>query len=163
MDWLLWSAVAALMACTLIVVVRTRPKVGPTGGSPDGGEASGPLSTYLDKIDELSGKPYDSFFVTALDQTQKHLVQVSAKRQADGTWVYQFDIPVLKWSRGFIPLIKHEASTLELKPILNKTDDGFETLDIYFEDREDHADFTRWVVREVYRHEGRRTYDVTWG
>jgi len=160
---MIWLSAAILVACTIFVVIRTRPSLEPTGGTPDGGETSGALITYFDKIDELSGHRYDGYFVTALDQTQKHLVQVSAKRQADGTWRYQFDVPVMKWSKGFIPRIRQEAEELGYEPVIHKTSNGLETFDIFFDNREDHADFVRWVVQDIYGHEDRRTYDITWG
>ena len=162
MDWLLWLSVAILVGCTIFVVIRTRPGVAPVGGTPDGGETTGPILTYLDKIEELSRGKFDSYFVTALDQQQKQLVQVSAKRQEDGTWQFQFDVPIMKWSRGFIPPMQQEARELGYDPVVNRAGD-IETLDVYFTDIRAHADFAQWVVREVYGHEQRRTYDITWG
>lgn len=163
MDWLLWFGVILLVGATLYVVVRTRPAITPKGGAPESGEATGPISSYLDKIEELSRGTFDTYFVTALDQRDKQLVQVSAKRQENGGWRYQFDVPIMKWSKGFIPILQQEARDWGYDPVVNRTSDGLETLDIFFNDQNVHADFTRWVVREVYGHEARRMYDITWG
>ena len=89
-------------------------------------------------------------------------MQVSADAPPDGSWGYQFDLPLHDWALPHKGRIELEARSRGLKPTTT-SNGGWEFLDIDFTDRDQHEDFVRWVVTKVFELSEELEFEITWG
>lgn len=126
------------------------------------GSERGTFEEYLARIESLARRGGDGFFVTAVEPDGPRFVQVSAGRGADGTLGYQFDIPLLDWSRAYASQIEGEAQKRGLPSVRSDASPmGF--LNIDFATSGDHAVFARWVVRNVFGLPEDTRFEIRWG
>lgn len=128
----------------------------------DDDSSGSPLQAYFDKIAQLSIPPNADFFVTAAVENSDHFVQVSVTEKPDGSRIYQFDIPVVDWSRNYVDPLKNEALRREAH-IKDVVGEPMSFLNIDFTTVEAHEDFVRWVITEVYKLPDTAQFDITWG
>ena len=147
-----------------VIVTRTRHQAleAQSNVLPLTGKESGTLETYFARIESLSRTAADGFFVTATEPDSPRFFQVSVGRGPDGRLGYQFDMPILDWSRALVVLIEAEAKKRGLDPIRNDAG-GMNFLDIDFPTSGDHAIFTRWVAKDVFRLAPNARLDINWG
>lgn len=126
------------------------------------GAETGNLETYLARIEALAAEGSDKFYVTATELEGERFLQVTAWREAGHGLVYQFDLPIADWSRGYAARIEAEANHRGLTPY-RQNEDGMSFLDIDFPTSGDHAVFARWVAGDVFRLSGDTRLRVTWG
>ena len=127
------------------------------------GKESGTLETYFARIESLSRTATDGFFVTAAEPDSPRFFQVSVGRGPDGRLAYQFDMPILDWSRALVVLIEAETKKRGLDPIRSNGSDGMNFLDIEFPTSGDHAIFVRWVAKDVFRLAPNARLEINWG
>lgn len=121
-----------------------------------------PLQAYFNEIVTLSADPDADFFVTATAENSEHFLQVGVSKTPDGFRNYEFDIPVVEWSRDYIAPMQAEAGRRNA-PIRNVDGGEMQFLDISFYTIEAHEDFVRWVLENVYTLPENTRYNVTSG
>ena len=120
---------------------------------------TGDIEAYIDRITALANTPTNSFFVTAKAIDQPHFIQVSVGG-APAAHMFQFDMPIVGWSSPYAKKITAEAKRRGLTPV--ETDSGpMQFLDIDFADAAAHADFARWVVRDVFGLPATTRFEIT--
>ncbi len=150
----------AVLALRALRAEERRSSVPPALANEDR-TASGPFDLYFTRIAELATGPIKSFFVIAQAIGQPHFVQVSVGGPPNARR-YQFDIPVTGWSKAYAEKIEAEARRRGLTPV--RVDGGpISFLDIDFNDHQAHANFARWVVREVFGLPEGIRFEITWG
>ena len=132
------------------------------GTSPPGGETIGTLDDYFAKMTEFDHGDFTEYFVTISETDGPKFVQVSAGTPPGGVFGYQFDMPIVDWSRPFAEDIVAEAKRRGLD--LDQSDSsGMEFLDIDFTDRSAHDDFARWVLTESFGLPEAGPFKINWG
>jgi len=126
------------------------------------GKESGTLETYFARIESLSRTATDGFFVTAAEPDSPRFFQVSVGRGPDSRLAYQFDMPILDWSRALVVLIEAEAKKRGLGPVRDDPG-GMNFLNIDFPTSGDHAIFVRWVAKDVFRLAPNARLEINWG
>ena len=150
-----------LLVLAVLALRATRTANAVITSTVQAGAAQGTLEDYLARIEALAAEGHDAFFVTAAEQDGERFVQVSAGRDGGGVLRYQFSIPVTDWSRAHAVRIEAEARHRGLCPV--RQDAGaMRFLDVEFDTSGDHAVFTRWIVKDVYRLAPDSRFDITW-
>gem|GEM_PF-5857939 len=150
------------MLLLAVLALRSIRMPSPEARAPVAGSETGTLDTYLARIEALAAEGADRFYVAATELEGERFLQVSASRQAGHGLVYQFDLPIADWSRGYAARIEAEANHRGLTPF-RQTEDGLSFLDIDFPTSGDHAVFARWVAGDVFRLDGDARLRITWG
>ncbi|NDW52712.1 hypothetical protein [Aliiroseovarius sp. PrR006] len=132
--------------------------------SPPSGSLIGSFGEYGAKILELAAfEGYDQFFVCCTDLESDRFVQMTAGREEDGHYTYQFDIPRFPWSEPFLEQVESSARERGLSPY--DSAGGYEDkfFDIDFESADALINFSQHVVLDIFRTKLDGPFEVTWG
>jgi hypothetical protein len=151
-----------LLVLAILALRATRATNAVATSTVPAGSSHGTLEDYLARIEALAAEGHDSFFVTATEEDGERFVQVSAGRDDGGVLRYQFSIPVTDWSRVHAVRIEAEARHRGLYPMRQEAG-PMRFLDVDFDTSGDHAVFTRWILKDVYRLSPDSRFEITWG
>lgn len=121
-----------------------------------------PLQAYFNEIATLSADPDADFFVTAVAENSEHFLQVGVSKTPEGFRNYEFDIPIVEWSRDYIEPLNAEAERRNAH-IRNVDGGEMQFLDISFYRIEAHEDFVRWIIENLYTLPENSLYNVSSG